>query len=119
MAILAQLQAPSLAAAHLQPPPSRATTRLSTRDAAAPSGGRRASLLATTGFFLAALLEASAPTASHAFGTGFPGYDMNPAARQRAGDRIKAEAAEQRRLAQEYRAKKEAAAAAAAGTVSP
>jgi len=44
----------------------------------------------------AALLLSAAPPRAGAFGVGFPGYDLNVDARKRAGDRNKAEAAEQK-----------------------
>ena len=58
-----------------------------------------------------ALLLATQP--AHAFGTGFPGYDLNVAARERANKVLEAEKAAQKEKAAQFRRKKQAAAAAA------
>ncbi|KAK3278232.1 hypothetical protein CYMTET_13817 [Cymbomonas tetramitiformis] len=50
--------------------------------------------------------------AALAFGTGFPGYDVNVEARQRATDRQNSELEKQKQLAAEFRAKRKAEAAA-------
>lgn len=58
-------------------------------------------------------LHLSTPPPALAFGSGFPGYDLNVEAQKRASERTRMERDEQRRLAAEFRAKKAAAAAAA------
>jgi hypothetical protein len=82
--------------------------------AVAAPRSRRAALAATLAA-AAACLAAAAPPRALAFGHGFPGYDLNIEAQKRASDRTRSEAAEQKRLAAEFRARKAAAAAAAAG----
>ena len=80
-----------------------------------PVPNRRA--LLSTGLIAAAALVLSSPQPAQAFGSGFPGYDINKDARKRAQDRIKRERQADLDRAAAYRAKladDKAAAAAAA-----
>jgi hypothetical protein len=73
--------------------------------------------LLSTGLIAAAALVLSSPQPAQAFGSGFPGYDINKDARKRAQDRIKRERQADLDRAAAYRAKladDKAAAAAAA-----
>lgn len=86
----------------------------------------RRSILNAAGLAVAALLVpfAASTPAAQAFGSGFPGYDMNLDARKRAQERIKREMQADLDKAAAYRAKlaaekaAKAAAAAASGTAS-
>ncbi|GAX84839.1 hypothetical protein CEUSTIGMA_g12260.t1 [Chlamydomonas eustigma] len=62
---------------------------------------------------LTAVIVSSAPKAALAFGSGFPGYDMNLDGRKRALERNKRELELERQKAAAYRAAKAAKAAAA------
>jgi hypothetical protein len=69
----------------------------------------------SAGFIAGAALLLSSPQPAQAFGSGFPGYDINVDARKRAKDRIKREMQADLDRAAAYRAKlaEEKAAAAA------
>lgn len=74
--------------------------------------------LLSTGLFAGAALLLSSPQPAQAFGSGFPGYDMNLDGRKRAQERIKREKQADLDRAAAYRAKlaEQKAAAAAKGT---
>jgi len=102
-AFLSRLSSPASRA-----PPAASQQPAAARRAAPPdAAGRRAAAasLLLAGSLL--VLQAQAPPAD-AFGNGFPGYDLNEAARERAKKALDAEKAVQKRLAAEYRDRKAA-----------
>ena len=85
----------------------RAASALSVQQAPHPVASRRGLLLgavAMPAFFIASPFDSA-----HAFGNGFPGYDVNLDGRKRALERNKREMEADKKRAAEFRAKRDAA----------
>lgn len=108
-----------------RPPTTNPSTQLDVKcyyrkeSSTAQDKSSRRSILTMVALIGVAVIPAAAPSPAQAFGSGFPGYDVNMDARKRAQDRIKREMQAELDRAAAYRAKLAAEKAAAQGSAAP